>query len=128
MIAKPVYALVKDLSLAGRMVKSAQASGVPMRTFDTSQRLLEACKAREPALVILDADRLEREAFQALQGFRSDEKFRKVPAVGFAAGAAQALIRELKEAGCLQVYQKTELFKGLNDLFMRYAYGIPPGI
>lgn len=122
---KPVYLLVKDLFFAGKVVKTAQTMGLQARAFDHSERLMEAARQKEPALVMMDAEGCEKEAFQLLKIFRSDKTLSRVPCVGYLSHAAQELKREMRSAGCEQVYAKSEFVKELENLLMRYAHGIP---
>lgn len=125
---KPVYALVRDLQLATRIVKLAKAAGLEARTFDTAERLLEASRQREPALVFLDCEALEKEAFRLLEDFRKDELLSKVPRIGYLLQGVGDLKREMRDAGCEQVYAKSQFMKELEMLLVRYAHGIPSGI
>lgn len=120
---KPVYALVSDLFFATKIVKTAQAVGLEARAFDSASRLLEASKEREPTLVILDCQGLEREAFQLLTEFRSDPRLSNIPQVGYLSHGARELKREMQEAGCGQVYAKSEFVKELENLLLRHSRG-----
>lgn len=122
---KPVYLLAKDLFFATKIVKTAQAMGLEARAFDHSERLIEAARQKEPALVMMDVEGCEKEAFQLLEVFRSDKTFSSVPCVGYLSHTAQELKREMRNAGCEQVFARSEFVKELENLLMRYAHGIP---
>lgn len=125
MASKPVYALVNNIFFATKIVKTTQALGLEARAFDASERLCEASRAKEPCLVLMDCEGLEKEAFRVLEEFRSDEKLSRVPRVGYLSHTAQDLRREVLSAGATQVYSRSEFSKGLENLLMRYTYGFP---
>ena len=128
MILKPVYILVADLFFATKIVKTAEAMGLQARAFDSADRLAQAAKDKEPAVVIMDCGGLEKEAFRLLEQFRSDGKLSGIPRIGYVAHVAQDLKRQMQGAGCEAVYSKTEFTKGLENLLTRYAHGIPSRI
>ena len=124
MTLKPVYVLVADLFFATKIVKTAESMGLQARAFDSADRLVQASKEKEPALVLLDCGGLEKEAFHLIEQFRSDEKLSGIPRIGYLSHTAQDLRRQMQGAGCEAVYSKSEFTKGLENLLMRYAHGI----
>lgn len=124
MVIKPVYLLVNDLFFATKIVKTAQAMALEARAFDSADRLVQASKEKEPALVILDCERLEKEAFDTLRRFQSDEKLKAIPPIGYLSHGAQELKREMRDAGCAQVYNKSEFSRELENILTRYAGGV----
>ena len=125
---KPVYMLVSDLFFATKIVKTTQAVGLEGRAFDSANRLVQASREKPPALVIMDCQGLEKEAYQVLQEFRSSEELKGIPHIGYLSHGAQDLKREMRQAGCLQVYNKSEFVRELENLLARYAHGIPSRI
>jgi len=125
---KPVYLLANDLFFSTKVVKTAQAAGLEARAFDTAGRLLQASREKEPALVLLDCQGLEKEAHRLLDAFRFDEKLSKIPRIGYLSHVAQDLKREMRDAGCEQVYAKSEFSRELENLLIRYAHGLPSRI
>jgi len=120
-MAKPIYVLVADLFFAMKIVKTAEGLGLEARAFDSSERLLQALEEKEPTLMILDCEGLEREAFRLLERFQSDPKLSGIPRVGYLSHRAQELKREMLQAGCEQVYAKSEFTKELESLLTRYT-------
>jgi CheY-like chemotaxis protein len=123
MQSKPVYALVSDLFFASKIVKTGQSLGVEVRAFDTADRLVQASREKGPALVILDCERSEHEAFRALESFRSESALLSIPRIGYLSHTAQELKREMRTAGCEQVYVRSEFTKELQNILMRYTGG-----
>lgn len=123
MTLKPVYALVSDLFFATKIMKGAQALALEARAFDSADRLVQASKEKEPALVILDCEGLEKEAFQALGDFQRDERLKNVPRVGYLSHKATDLKREIEAAGCLHVYAKSEFSRELETILARHTHG-----
>ncbi len=121
MTIKPVYFLVNDLFFATKMVKTAQALSLETRAFDSADQLVQAAQEKSPALVILDCERLEKEAFQVLQRFRADEQLKGVPQIGYLSHVAGDLKREMRDAGCAQVFNKSEFSKELENILARYT-------
>jgi len=126
--SKPVYALVGDLFFASKIVKTAEGMGVEARAFDSADRLLQASKEKEPSVVILDCEKLEKEAFRLLQAFSLEQGLSGVPRIGYLSHVAQELKREMREAGCEQVYAKSEFARELENLLVRYTRGFPSRI
>lgn len=125
---KPVYALVKDLFFATKIVKTAQAVGLEVRAFDTADRLFQAAREKEPSLVLIDCEGLEKEAFNLLGKFRAEERFSKIPEIGYLSHAARDLKAEMRRAGCEQVYSKSEFTKELENLFVKYNHDLSPRV
>lgn len=125
---KIVYILVNDLFFAEKIVKSAQAISLDARAFDTADRLCQASKEREPVLVIMDCGGLERESFQLLDKFRMDEKLSKIPQIGYLSHGARELEKQMKTAGCRQVYTKSQFSKELDTLLARALHDVSPRV
>ena len=123
-ILKPVYMLLNDLFFATKIVKTAQASGIEARAFDSANRLVQAAKEKAPALVMMDCQGLEKEAYQVLREFRSSEELKTMPVIGYLAHVAVDLKREMRDAGCIHVYNKSEFVRELENLLARYAHGV----
>ncbi len=125
---KIVYILVNDLFFAEKIVKSAQALNLEARAFDTTERLLQASKEREPTLVILDCGGLERESFNLLDQFRTDEKLSKIPQIGYLSHGERELEKQMRTAGCRQVYTKSQFSKELDILLARALHDVSPRV
>lgn len=123
MAAKPIYVLVGNLFFAEKIVKRVQAQGLEARAFDSAQKLIRASQEREPALVVLDCEGLEKEAFNALREFRRDTRFSKVPSIGYLNGSKLELKQEMQNAGCIHMYTKTEFSKELGNILTRAING-----
>lgn len=120
---RSVYALVGDLIFATRIVKTAEASGLKARTFDRAEKVIQVSKEEEPFLVVMDCERLEKEAFRLLVLLRADPRLSKIPCVGYLSHTARELKQEMREAGCEQVYSKSEFTKEMERIFTRYSGG-----
>jgi len=118
---RALYALVRDMAAASRIVKNASALHIVARNFDRAQTLLEHALKERPFLVILDLETCEVDAFRVLKEFRENADFKRVPAVGVVTHEKAALKAEAEKAGCLRVYFKTEFGKELPDLIARFA-------
>ncbi len=116
-----LYALVRDMAAASRIVKSAGALHVAAQNFDRAQTLLDHARKEKPCLVIVDLETCEVEAFQVLKELRESADLKGVPVVGVVTQAKSMLKPEAEKAGCLRVYLKTEFGRVLPDLIARYA-------
>lgn len=121
----PVFALVKDLFFATKMVKMVQSMGLTARTFDTAERLLGAAAQEPPSLILLDCEGLEREAFSLLAGAQRTEALKNIPRIGYLSHAARALKEEMLRAGCEHVYSKSEFVRELESQLVKYSHGFP---
>ena len=121
---QPLYALVGNLFFATKIVKAAQAVGLEVRAFDSADRLLEASREKTPSVVVMDCEGLEKEVFRLLDKFRSEEALSSIPRIGYLSHTAQDLKREMREAGCMQVYTKSELTKEMENILARYGHGL----
>ena len=121
---KPIYVLVNDLFFATKIVKTAQALVLEVRAFDTTDRLLQASKEKEPSLIIMDCAGLEKESFKLLDACRSDELLSKIPKIGYLSHGARQLEREMRTAGANQVYTKSQFTKELEILLARSTHGL----
>lgn len=119
---KPVYMLVAELFFATKVVKTAQSMGFEARAFDSAVRLVEAARAKEPGLVIMDCEGLEREAFGLLERFHADEKLKKIPRIGYLSHTARDLKNEMRSAGAFQIYNKAEFSRDLGNILMRHTH------
>ncbi|MBU9889489.1 MAG: hypothetical protein KTQ49_06445 [Candidatus Omnitrophica bacterium] len=118
---KVLFALVRDMAMASRVVKNAKALHITARNFDRAQTLLEHASRERPYLVILDLETCEVEAFRVLKELRENADLKRVPAVGVVTQERALVKPEAEKAGCLRVYLKTEFNKTLPDLIARYA-------
>lgn len=116
-----IYGLLKDLFMAMRIAKHAQHCHLGVHHFDEAAKLLEHCRHKLPAVILMDFDQCEREAYQALSELRKDPALAKIPAVGFVSREKSEVKREAERAGCHRVYLKTEFLKSLEDILVRYA-------
>src|SRR3989338_8010166 len=78
-----VYGLLKDLFMATRIAKQAQHCHLGVHHFDEAAKLVEHCRHKLPAVILMDFDQCEREAYRALSDLRKDPALAKIPAVGF---------------------------------------------
>lgn len=125
MALKPVYVLLNNLFFAEKIVKTAKAVGLEARAFDTADRLVERAKQKEPALVMMDCEGLEKESFRLLEALQADEALSRAVRIGYLSHKAQDLKRLMREAGCTQVYTKSDFTKELENLLTRHAHGFP---
>lgn len=122
---KPIYVLVKNLFFATRIVKTAQAAGLPVRCFDEAVKLVGASKTDGPNLVIMDCHGLEKEAFQVLKAFREDPGLSRISKIGYLTHGARDLKMEMEQAGCEHVYTQSEFTRELENLLVKYNHGLP---
>ena len=118
---RAVMALVGGMDLASKIAKSARLHHLSVRNFDKSERLLAAALGEVPAVVLLDFEAREAEAFKFLKALRENAVLKRAAVVGFVSSVKRDVKREAENAGCLRVYLKTEFLAGLDDIWLRYA-------
>ncbi|OQA57375.1 MAG: hypothetical protein BWY42_00611 [Candidatus Omnitrophica bacterium ADurb.Bin277] len=116
-----VYGLVRDMPVAGQLVKCAGRFGLKARIFDRAETLLREVGEAKPFLIILDFDHLENEAYKVLKEARQNADSKDVPLVGFVSQPRAAVKQEAQQSGCDRVYMKTEFNRELPDIVTRYA-------
>lgn len=116
-----ILSLLSALPLATKVAKAAKEFHARVHNCDRADLLVRHAAQEKPLFVILDWDGCEAEAFRVLKEFGLHEDLRKVPLVGFLSDNKQALKEEAQRTGCDRVYSKTEFFRNLNELFVRYA-------
>ncbi|HOE68825.1 MAG TPA: hypothetical protein PK997_05340 [Candidatus Omnitrophota bacterium] len=116
-----MYGLVRDLTIAGHLVKCAARFGLKARNFDHAGAFMASVRELRPFLAVLDFDNLEVEAYKTLNEMRGNADFRSVPLVGFVSRSRIAVKNEAEQAGCDRIYLKTEFLHGLSDIITRYA-------
>ena len=116
----PALALVANVGMATRLVKTAKHFHTQLNCFDDADRLLAFAREKPPMFIILDWDEREAQAFRLLQALRSTD-LDKVPTVGFSSQSKGSLREEAQRAGCHRVYPKSEFIRNLDDIFMRYV-------
>lgn len=112
--------LVSDMTVAAKIVKSAQSNHLQIRNFDRAEKFSQFALEKSPSMVILDFDTREADAFEILKTFRANADLSHVPVIGFVSKTKEALKREAETAGCLRVFFRTDFFAGLSDLWIRY--------
>lgn len=118
---RSVFALVSDMATATQIVKCAAGLHIGVRNFDSAEKLIAHAAIERPFLVILDLEKREAEAFQALNEMHHNADLKGIPAVGFVTQAKVMVKPEAEKAGCFRVYMKTEFGRELPDLIARYA-------
>lgn len=116
-----VYGLVSNLFFAAKIAQAAKHSHMAIHNFDKAQPLLEHAKKKLPALIILDWDGCEAEAFKLLKELRTSADLKGVPTIGYLSHVKADLKAEAQRAGCDRVYAKSEFSRLLDDLLMRYS-------
>ena len=116
-----VYGLVSNLLFASKIAQSAKHCHLSVHNFDKAAPLVEHAKKKAPALVILDWDGCEAEAFKLLKEFRENADLKAVPTIGYVSHVKTALKEEAQRAGCHRVYPKSEFTRILDELLARYA-------
>ena len=123
-VVKPgaiVYALLRDMATAIKIVKCAAQFGLVARNFDKAEAVIESARSKKPFLIILDFEHCEAEAYKTLKEFQKNADLKSVPFVGFVTKSREAVKGEAERAGCDRVYMKTEFDRELPNLMTRYA-------
>jgi DNA-binding response OmpR family regulator len=116
-----VMGLVADMNFAARIAKTAKQYGMNIHNCDRAEILISHAGKNRPLFVVLDWDGCESEAFKVLKEFAANADLRKVPVVGCLSSSKAGLKPVAEKAGCDRVYFKTEFFRVLSELFIRYT-------
>jgi len=116
-----VFSLVGDMKAATQIVKAAVRLHVGVKNFDRAEKLVAQAMSERPFLIVLDFEKCEAEAFQALKELHENADLKGVPSVGFLTQEKVMVKPEAEKAGCSRVYMKTEFGRELPDLIARYA-------
>ncbi len=116
-----IFGLVSNMLMASKIAQAAKHHHLGVHNYDRAETLLEHARAKAPALIIMDWDGCEAQAFETLKKLRADEKLGKVPSVGFMSQSKGHLKEEAERAGCHRVYYKSDFPKLLDELMVRYA-------
>ena len=116
-----VFGLVSNLLVASKIAQSGKQHHLSVHNFDKAEALLAHARAKAPALILLDWDGCEAEAFKVLKEISAEERLKKIPTVGYLSQTKAPLKEEAQRAGCHRVYAKTEFLRSLDELMTRYA-------
>lgn len=116
-----VAALVGTMDVAAKIAKSARSHHLEIRNFDKAEKLLAACKAQLPKVILVDFETREAEGFKFLKAHRENAELKKAALIGFVTAEKREVKREAETGGCLRVLLKTEFLAGLDDIWLRYA-------
>lgn len=117
-----VFGLSRNVQVATLVAKSGKHCNMAVHNFDHAEALIAKMKTEAPALVAMDFDTCEAEAFKVLKELCSNAEFKHVAAIGYLSAGFKTPVREeAQRAGCQRVYTKTEFFKELDLILARYA-------
>ena len=116
-----VFGLVSNILMASKIAQSAKHHHLGVHNFDKAKPLIEHAEQKPPALIIMDWDGCEAEAFRVLKALKDKEGLKGVPTVGFVSQAKAQLKAEGERAGCHRMYSKSEFPRILDELMVRYA-------
>lgn len=116
-----VLSLLSNMGLAEKLTQVMQKHHLRVQHFDRAASLVEQARKNRPYFILFDFDTREAEAFEALKTFRFDADLKGVPVIGYVSQAKRSVQEEARQAGCLKVLLKTEFFKSLDDLIVRFS-------
>ncbi|MBU3759951.1 MAG: hypothetical protein FGM27_08510 [Candidatus Omnitrophica bacterium] len=114
-----VLSLVAAVPVASRIAKAAKACGLSVHNSSRPESLLDHADSDKIALLLLDFDGCEAQAFALLQMRKARGAFARVPVFGFVSQAKSKVKEEAQRAGCDRVYFKTEFLSNLESLLAR---------
>lgn len=117
----PVLGLVADLLVAGKIAQAARHCHLACHNSDHGDALMAHARQKRPAVILVDWNGCEAEAFKFLNLLRQDADLRRVPVVGYLSQSKSALLEEARKAGCDRLYPKTEFLRTLEEIIARYA-------
>ena len=94
-----VLAAVPDMFFAAKIRGTAEALGVEIEFARTVEAAIEKGSANTPSLVVADLHALTPDPFALAERFKSDERLRAVPLLGFCSHVETELQERARQAG-----------------------------
>jgi len=116
-----VVAVVDDLFFVGKLEATAKQAGVPLRILRAADFQLEALRAEQPSLLILDLNTTSASAVELIRQLKADPQLVAVPVIGFFSHVQVELQRAAVAAGCDEVMPRSKFTAGLAQLLQRHA-------
>jgi PleD family two-component response regulator len=113
-----VLAAVEDIFFAAKIRAAAEAAGVEV-AFPRSDRAFNESAANDaPALVVCDLQSQRHDPFALAAAFKSDERLKGVPLVGFFSHVETELKRRAEAAGFDHVLPRSAFSQRLPDILL----------
>lgn len=111
-----VLAAVPDMFFAAKVRGAATAAGVALEFARSVEGAAEKALAEAPALVIADLQARGFDPFALAARFKSDERLRAIPLVGFYSHVEDSLRRRAEESGFDRVMPRSAFAARLPEL------------
>lgn len=115
-----ILGLFASIPVAEKVAKAAKRCHLACRNSDRAAAFAELIQGdAKIALVLIDWDSCEVEAYKLLELIQSVERMKKTLVLGFVSQKKSALIGEAQRAGCDRVLTKTEFLSELESIIAR---------
>src|SRR5690348_15770115 len=98
-----LIAFMDDLMFLSRIKEAALACGMDVRAVSEPLGLIEACRAKRPALVFVDLDSQRLPVPDGVRARRAQADLASIPFVGFLAHTQVEQAKAAEAAGCTRV-------------------------
>ncbi len=111
-----IIAGVSDLMMASKIRSAAAVARAEVRFAGGTGALLEAARASEPKLVLLDLDDLRIDPLEVLAALRSDPALASLRVLGFVSHVRADRIAAARQAGIDEVLARSAFVERLAEL------------
>ena len=105
-----VVALVDDLFFQAKLLETARATGVELKTVETGEALVGEAAHDSPALLIVDLN-ARHGAIEAIERLRATGN--QLPVIAFLSHVQVDLAERARAAGCTQVLPRSKFTQNL---------------
>ena len=114
-----LIAFMDDLMFLSRIREAASAAGLEVGTAREPAGLVEACRARHPALVFVDLDSQRLAVLDGVRALRATPELAGIPIVGFVSHTQVEQARAAEAAGCTRVLTRGQFVNELRGLILQ---------
>jgi PleD family two-component response regulator len=115
-----ILGLFASIQIAEKVAKAAKRCHLSSKNSDKASAFAEMIQGdAKIAMVLIDWDTCEVEAYKLLPMLRAAERLKKTLVLGFVSQSKSALIAEAQRAGCDRVLTKTEFLSELESIIAR---------
>jgi CheY-like chemotaxis protein len=118
-----LIAFMDDLMFLSRIKEAAAACGMDVRAVREPVGLVEACRAKRPALVFVDLDSQRLPVLDGVRALRANPELASIPVVGFVGHTQVEQAKAAEAAGCTRVLTRGAFVNEMRTLILQ-----PPAV
>jgi CheY-like chemotaxis protein len=114
-----LIAFMDDLMFLSRIREAAAACGMDVRAVREPAGLIEACRAKRPALVFVDLDSQRLPVLDGVRALRANPELSSIPVVGFLGHTQIEQAKAAEAAGCTRVLTRGAFVNEMRTLILQ---------